>query len=630
MNKSVIAVVLIILALPVILQADETTETLLLEVKSLEYEGDSQNSVMVSCDTLTLIMGTPIEAFCGNLSLDITYSGRNGDDLSIHLSHIPLPPKSSPHMNRLKSQIGIPYIVDSVLVKGEHVYKVLATPLKIDSMEINCRFTHKDEDVFLFDPSANFDIYFVPNSLGDIHWNGVRDHLEMELKRFNEIFSFTQPGKINFYLYPCDAPYYADFDGRDFGFHPAKNSIYYEYSHQNHGLAVEAVNLMKLYRYWGYSPKLMAVGAANLTEFHVFYAREYKNNEGLYPLEDMFVSKDFDNLDDVHKRRIQAASFIAWLSAKMPVDKFRNLYVQSTDLTLKEKLEEFSGMSMADIEADWLNFVDTASFQYGLYNFFAQRALIQRDMSEAIYLYEQALEEKPLDSAMLANIYNVYYMAGYYEKSADALHKLGEYVDESDVWLPIANMMFANGKIDSAQYYYNQYGDQRETFDEILNYKLGQLHYFMGDYDKSRESFTMLLDSGKSIPLKIDGHLHLGRIYKREGKSDSADTQFTLALNAAKNLLSQYPDNSLYNMRAGEAALYLGEAQAARDYLTHAEFVEMRPFYLGRAMLAMGMAYDLQNDRENARIYYNRVLKIPSAYLDRQAAEKHLDKPFSI
>ena len=208
MNKRIIALFLVIMTFPVFLRAEQPLETLLLEVKFLEHDGSSEKSVAVSCDTLSLIKGVPVEAFCGNLSLDVTYRSRSDSGLSIALSHIPLPPRSDPHMNRLQSQIGIPYIVDSVLVKGERIFKVLFTPLAFDSLQSDCDFSHKEEDVFFFDPSASFDIYFIPNSLGDIHWNNIRDHLEMELDRFNKIFSFTQPGKINFYLYPCDAPYY--------------------------------------------------------------------------------------------------------------------------------------------------------------------------------------------------------------------------------------------------------------------------------------------------------------------------------------------------------------------------------------------------------------------------------------
>jgi len=630
LNKRIIALFLVIMTFPVFLRAEQPLETLLLEVKFLEHDGSSEKSVAVSCDTLSLIKGVPVEAFCGNLSLDVTYRSRSDSGLSIALSHIPLPPRSDPHMNRLQSQIGIPYIVDSVLVKGERIFKVLFTPLAFDSLQSDCDFSHKEEDVFFFDPSASFDIYFIPNSLGDIHWNNIRDHLEMELDRFNKIFSFTQPGKINFYLYPCDAPYYDKFDGRDFGIHPARNSIYFEYSHQNSGMAVEAVNLIKLYRYWGYSPRLMAVGAANLTDFHIFYAREYKRTEGLYPLEDMLVSLDFDNLEDTHKKRIQAASFIAYLSAQMPVDKFRNLYIQATDLSLKEDLEQAAGMRFAELEEHWLNYVDTVTFAYGLYNFYAQRALIQRDMSEALFLYEKALEEEPMDSAMLSNIYNVYYLSGYYDKSAETIRKLSRYVKEPGYYLTLGNMLLADGQEDSALYYYNKSIESKEGFDEIAVYKLGQLEYLNGNYAQSKEHFLSLLDSAESIPLKVDGHIYLGKIYKRENKPDSAKTQFTLALNGSKNLLSQFPDNPLYNMRAGEAALQLGEPQAARDYLSLAEFVEMRPFYLGRVMLTLGKTYDVENDRENARIYYNRVLELPSAYLDKQEARRLLEQPYSI
>lgn len=599
-----------------------------MEIKFLEVgPQNSGKPEVVVCDTISLIENEDVEAFCGNLSLDITYEGLVDNGVSFSLRYIPLPPSSTPYMDKVVSPLDIPYLADSVLVKGENVYRALFTPLSVDSLETDCNYNHTNEDQFMFDPSANFDIYFVQNSLGDYFWNNIRDHLEYELEQFNKFFNFTQPGKINFYLYPCNSPFYVRYRSTDYGIHPAKNNIYFEYSHKTVGIPVEGVNLLKLFRYWGYSPRLLTDGAAGITDFYKYYCRYYKKTEGLYPLKDMLKSVDYDNLPDVHKRRMEAASFVGYLSGTVALDKFRELYVKSTDLTLRENLEELTGKKLPQLESEWETYIDTVSFPAGLYHYYAQRALTQRRLSEAIYLYEQGLKVESDDSTMLVNVYNVYYLAGNYKKAAETIRKMSKFVPKKNYYIPLANMLLADSYIDSAMYYYQQARDL-EPKNEVPIYKLGQVEYFLGHYNTSRDYFLKLLDSAESIPLKIDAYLYLGRIYKHEGKADVADSQFTLALNASKNLLARFPDNPLYNLRAGEAALYLGEPKAGREFLKVAEFVELRPFYLSRTLLAIGKTYDAENDRKEAVTYYDRVLAIPSPYIEKYDAEKLIKQPF--
>jgi tetratricopeptide (TPR) repeat protein len=324
---------------------------------------------------------------------------------------------------------------------------------------------------------------------------------------------------------------------------------------------------------------------------------------------------------------MEAASFVGYLSGIMELDKFRELYVQSTDLTLKEPLEDITGKKLPQIEAEWNKYIDTVTIEPGLFHYYGQRALAQRNLAEAVYLYEQGLKVSPDDSTMMVNAYNVYYLAGNYKKAAETIRKMSKFVPETTYYIPLANMLLADSYVDSAMYYYQQARDL-DPKNEIPIYKLGQVEYFMGRYNSSREYFQKVLDSAESIPLKIDAHLYLGRIYNHENKADSADEQFTLALNISKNLLAKYPDNPLYNLRAGEAALNLGEVKAGRDFLSVAEYVELRPFYLARILLALGKSYDMDNNRKEAVAYYHRVLDIPSPYMEKADAEKLIKQPF--
>ena len=51
-------------------------------------------------------------------------------------------------------------------------------------------------------------------------------------------------------------------------------------------------------------------------------------------------------------------------------------------------------------------------------------------------------------------------------------------------------------------------------------------------------------------------------------------------------------------------------------------------FYLGQIFLALGQTHDLLGDRKTALENYRKVLKYPTAYFDRQEAEKYLQKAY--
>jgi len=621
-----VAILLIVLGNP---GKAEVRPALQLEIKFTEQTiGGSEKPAVVICDTLALPQGLKTPAFCGNLSLDLQFLGLRDNEAEFEIEQIALPPYIKTLSNRIRSPLGIPYLVDSALSKGHQVYKVSYTPLQIDTIEYDCTYDHTDSEQFYFDPSGDFDIYFVPNSLGDFHWNNIRDHLELELDRFLQFFSFGQPGKISFYLYPCPSPKYARYDHENYGIHPARNSIYTEYSHLTTGIPVEAVNLLKLWRYWGYAPQMLAEGAANLPEFHQFYCRDYAQTESLYPLGKLLVSADYDRLENRHKKKMQAASFAAYLIGTMNPGKFRELYTRATDLTLRAELEQITGKKLPQLEKDWLKYVDTISYNPLLHHFFAQRELTRRNVSEAIYLYEKGLEKKPNDTTMLTQLYNAYFLKGDYKRSAETIRKLEPKLPNSRYLVPYANMLLSQGEFDSARYYYNL-AEKSDTTAQVVLIKLGQIDLATGRLEDALGRFHKLLDSSGTSPYRIDACLNLGLIAKNSGQADSAREYFTMALNGAKNLLASGGDNPIYNLRAGEAALYLKESQAASEYLSMAEFVELRPFYLGRIFLTIGKMHDLKKERAVARQYYQRVLDINAAYLDKSEAQKYLSQPFT-
>jgi tetratricopeptide (TPR) repeat protein len=82
------------------------------------------------------------------------------------------------------------------------------------------------------------------------------------------------------------------------------------------------------------------------------------------------------------------------------------------------------------------------------------------------------------------------------------------------------------------------------------------------------------------------------------------------------------------HMRVGEAYVGLGAADTALIYLSMAEFLEYRPYYIGRVLVAIGNAYDLLRMRDQAVAYYKRVLETPTSYPSRVEARRYLKEPF--
>jgi len=605
-------------------------EVLSLEIKFVQIpEQTGIKPQTVICDTFNLVRAEEISGVFGNLSLDMTYNGIRENLVSFEFTRISFPPGGITKFRKVKMPFGTPYIEDSVLTKGNHFYRALYTPLDTSREEIVCEYDHRKENDFYSDPSSDFDIYFIPNSLADFHWNQIRDFMENEMDKFYKVFNFTQPGKISFFPYPCEVPYYLRCNDYGFGLHPAKNCIYMEYSHLSSDLPIYAAALTKLYRYWGYAPKLLSEGAAHITDFYLFYCREYKKDIGLYPLEEMLISNDFDNLEDNYRKQIQAASFVSYLLATIHVENFKQLYLQSTDLTLKQDIEEFTGLRLADLEKEWHKYVDTVTYETGWHLYFGQRELGLRNINEAVYLFEAALDKDPEDSTYDSQLFNACYLKGDYKKAEKYARKIYQRRDTPSSYLSLANMLLSGGDVDSARFYYTKALNEGIS-DDLVHYKLGQIELFNGNLEKAKEQLYWIIDSATSIPFKIDSWMILGQMKKEVNQLDSADLFFTYALNASKNLLSQYPDNSLFNLRAGEAALLMNEPEAARKYLSLAEFVELRAFYLGRTLTALGKLHDLENDRETAKTYYHRVLDIPSAFLDKETARKYLSKPFKL
>lgn len=626
-SKLINRLLFFLLALTVSVSADSIHTALSLEIRFVEKLSGGSVSETVVCDTFDLPRDVNLQAFCGNLSLDLKYTGLVDSQVQVEINRFSLPPAGGARMMKLSSPFNVPYIEDSILVKNNSVYQVFYTPLEETEFETGCEYNHNDEDDFYPDPSINYEIYFVPNSLGDIHWNRIRDFYEAELKRFKSFLEFKQPGKTSLFLYPCSSYHYAPYKNSDFGIHPARSMVFHEYSHQKGEIATPGAIMSRLYRFWGYAPRMMVEGCANLSDFHLFYARDYKSKSGLYEIEDMLLTRSYDNLDDNHKKRQLAASFMFYLLLTENASTIREIYRDATDLTFANVIEDKTGKSLGDIVHGWNEYIDTVALESKWFVHFTEREMLQRHIYQAEYLLKRGLEYFPENEDLMLNLFGVYFHMGNYLQAAELLEK-GE-VTETDRLNLLGNMYLAGGNTGRAIEYYRR-SMRSPSSDYVHEYKLGLIEFYEDNFEQAQKHLMKAIDSTMSASIRVDSRLHLGRILLREGDRESADSQFVMAYNYSRSMLKNNPDDPLANLRAGQALMYQEDYENARTYLSLAEFVEFRPFYLGQVYLSLGQLDDISGKREQAQKYYQKVLKIKASAIDQVMARKYLSKPFKI
>ena len=190
-------------------------------------------------------------------------------------------------------------------------------------------------------------------------------------------------------------------------------------------------------------------------------------------------------------------------------------------------------------------------------------------------------------------------------------------------------MLLINGLLDSASVMYERVILQDST-QATAYLKIGQIHQHLGDVTGAIKFFRKANDVSKEDQIAIDAHLAIGQCLLQLGDPDSSTVYLASALNGAKLHLMGEDPNPPAALRAGEAFVYLGQPEPAIEHLGFAYFVEERPFYLGRIMLALGNAYDLMGERETALEYYGLAKDAPGAYLHSKAADKYIEQPFTL
>jgi tetratricopeptide (TPR) repeat protein len=406
-----------------------------------------------------------------------------------------------------------------------------------------------------------------------------------------------------------------------------RNAVFAEYSHGINTLQPQTVFKLKLLRHWGYSPALLLDGTASLVEFCDKYAQDYQRTGQLPEIGSLIVSKDFRALDR-DLATYTAGSFVNYLIGRKDLSAFQSLYQRASDLTFADIFAEVYGSELETVEAEWCEYLDTLNINLAAYAFFRDRAYALQHYEKALGLQAE-LVEKTGDTLQLGpELANLYYYFGNYDKAEEVYRAVAAHDSASTLANAyLANLLLIQGEVGEAENLY------RETMVTDSNHylpewKLGQISDAEGDFTEAIEYFHSARTKTGSIPIRLDINLALGDAYRALANEDSARFYFQIALDTAKYLLGAASDRPLYHLRLGKAALRLGEAALALEHIKAEFFLEERMYYIGQILLAMGQAYDVLGERDEAVEQYQKLFVYPTGWLERRAAERYLEEPY--
>jgi tetratricopeptide (TPR) repeat protein len=587
-------------------------------------------------DTIEVVIGKGLYTFLVNTSLDIMVEEIDSQSVTFtcHLSTI----GRNPYIfsERYRIELNLPARIDNIPGKHASVYQLLISPRKfVDIDSALCPHDPGPGGHFNMDPTANFDLYYVKNSLGDFHWNNIKNYLETDYRQFRDALDINIPGKISFYLCPCPAQTISWDERFGYSIDPGRANIYAIYSHDYVSVDALLPNLLTLLRLYGYAPPFLSEGLAGYFDFVPYQIKQLKSLGKIPPLKSILTTSNYMTADPA-VAEVTAASFVKYLADGFGIGDVLALYEQSDDLNILKNIESMYGAELDSLEKSWLNYVDTFQLNRRVFDYYAGRAnALYRPELQIEYLEEMRnYDESRYDSTdTWKKLSTTYYQYGYYYKALDGFQLLLQ-IDSSRAiyWQIIGNLYLINGEYDSAWAAFDSVYAVDSTYaaSKLLQAKILAIR---GDTASAIKLAEEHYGREASPAGKIEFLLFLGGLYQDEGEhhdAEKAERYFSDAAVWSADMMAKVPDDPTFKLRAGLANLGLGLYDEARTFLDIAHFTEIRSYQLGRILLALGNLYDVLGDHEKAVPYYRECLANQSSAHHRELAVKYIEKPYTI
>jgi len=586
-------------------------------------------------DTVEIPAGGSLFTFLVNMGLDfnVETADTQAVEFTCHLTTVGRNPYN--FSNRYRVEYNLPARIENIPGKNNSVYQLLISPRKhIEIDTRSCPYATDSDGPFKSDPAANFDFYYIPNSLADYHWNRIKSYLEADYVRFKNVFDITSTGKFSYFLCPC--PVNAVKWDKRFGYalDPGRKRIFTIYSHDYVSSEAILTNMTALLHYWGYAPPFLVEGLGGYFEFLSYHMKKQKDSGNIPEIKSLLTTSGYYR-SEPREAELAAASFVKYLTDTFGFSNIRSLYEKSDDLTLPKNIETIYNAPLDSLQTDWLEYVDTVTLNRDLFDFYASRAGALYQTDHQIEYYEEMLhhyDDSRRDSIDTARkLYMLYYQYGHYYAAEEGYRKLVQMDSSRPVyWQIIGNLNVFNGEYDTAWEAFDSafsidttYASARLMQAEILARR--------GDTTSAIEMAEKYYGIEQAIPAKVEFLLLLGDLYGAAGPnydSAAAHRSYTDALTWTNEMMSRTPDDPTFFLRAARAHFGLKDYGEAKDLLEMAYFLETRSFYLGQILAELGQVNDILGDREAAVRFYQECLNIQSPIYFRELCRRYIDEPY--
>lgn len=626
--KSKIALIFLILLFAAGLRPAYGASGVLLKIRVEEgASGDSGSFELIDEREIKLLNGVETASFQANFTLSAIPTVLGSGNVLLDLNLVTLPPRPQTIFTEVLAKDKETFLLGEVEVKEGRSFKVFLTPRITDLPEPVCRLDTRDKETEDWDelPSSHFFFRYILNSLADLHWRRIKGHGESEYRRFRGVFGFTQPAmdRMEYFLLPCRASEIAWDDRFDIGLDPVKNKVYVVYNLFERSIDSPGVGFLMFYRLWGYAPPMLAEGVGNYFSLSHHFTKKIIASGRRVPLRELTITRNYKRQpEDV--AFWESSSFARFLVKTYNLDRFRLLYKKATDLTLEQTIEEVYQKDLAALEKEWLIFLegyrDTITDLYHV----AEMKMNNRHHDEAIEVYHDMLSLYGRDVGILRSLAYVHYLTGDYDSSEKYYQEvLSEDTLNLEYLHTLGNIKRLKGEYEKAKSYYHKVISLDSTYvDSYI--ELAQLEMVQEDFLLAKEHFEQAEGLGPKTQAKIDIYSGLGTIHRKLGEAEQAHKTFERALLFAKAFVHEFSDRPIPYLMLGESFFNVGKIDSAVNFLEISEFMEDRPVYRGRVLLALGRAYQERGDVSRARRSLQEVLGLPCGFEERKQARRLL------
>ncbi len=583
---------------------------------------------------IRLIDDLETAVFLANFTLTLKPRLTGNSTAEIRANWYGLPPELENGFQevQLEFQKTAPFMeVGEIKCKNDLSFKIFLKGTKVAEESLACSDDPYDTTLFKTDKSVHFYFTFMKNSLADYFWNSNKSYLENEYERYKKTFDFILGNsKLNYFYCSCPINQVAWDSGALYALNTAKNSMYTIYNHNQKDISHPALNVYLFYYYWGYAPKFIAEGAGGFYTLNYFLSAKYKKQKKLYPLKSLIWARDYNQKN----REIaywQSASFVRYLIDTYGELKFEEFYREVHEFNFETVIQKHYNKSLAELESDWLKFVEFYRPYKEDLIYFAKQSTGFREYQKALELYLDLFEIYPTSPEVLPSLGNAYYLVGNYPEAQKVYQRWSNLdTTKAERYFVWGNISWAAGDIQSAKLAY-QKACEKDTFYAVNNINLAKVYWALGQRDSALYYFDLAEKRRMDPPEACELFIAQIKNYVEKRDSSKVRENFQKAKNAAGILIQTKPEEAWPYLKLGEAYLALGAVDTAKldsaeFYLKLAEFLEDRPYYYGQILLDLGKTYLAKKQTDSAQAVLQQVLKHPSGYQEKKEAKLLLAK----